>query len=393
VPVFNTYSSQQTATSSAYAEAQIPLVSEQMQVPGVQSLTLQVANRYDSYRSIGGIVITDAYDPDARPRLHFSSSDPTVGLRFQPLQFLTLRGSYGTGFFPPGLNYLNSNAPQPLLLDFLVDPKRGSEVLGSVVFTSGGSVDLKPEHSRSKALGIVLTPLKDLRVSFDWVRIEKRDNITTALLSQDTINGEDESPGIITRSTDPSTFGPFGVGPITGFNGAFLNATRASTSSYDVGATYQYAFGPIGTLEFSANGTRLIHNRQQLFAAGSTNEYAGTIASPRWQTNASLTWSWRAIDATWSARHLDKMWLDTEHAFSVFQGSDRLPSATYHDLAVQYRFENQSYFPMLSGASLRAGIRNVFNEKPRYFGAGSSLYDTWGSPMMATYYVSIVGRF
>jgi outer membrane receptor protein involved in Fe transport len=368
-----------------------------MRVSGANKVDFQIAGRFGSYRSVGGFTVVEPFDPSTRPRSGFDSFDPTVGIRFEPLKGFAFRASYGTGFLPPALNQLRVIPPTlSPNNNGLRDPKRGNELLGSYFSRGGGSPDLQPEQSTSKSFGVILTPPVDnLRLSFDWTRISKRDNIATVVLSQSTIDQEDFLEDVIVRNTDSSTFGPFGVGPIVEIDRSLRNATRAFSESYDIAASYLLDANDHGAFELYANATRLVHNELQVFPAQPSTENAAFFSSPSWQANASLTWTWRSLSATWSGRYLDEVWVKMDHTFSAAQGADRLPAETYHDIALQYRFDSSTMLPaMFSGGNVQIGIKNVFDTKPRYFGEfGTIVYDPWASPMLATYYVAVSARF
>ena len=393
VQSFATYSPQSSTTTSLYAEVQLPVVSDNMSVTALRNVSLQLANRYESYKNIGGSFLNEGADPVTRPRQEFHSSDPTFGVRIQPIDSVTFRASYGTGFFPPALSQLVSNPPQLIPFNFLADPKRGNETVGNVLFRTGGSIDLDPEKSKTRSLGVILTPpLQQLRISFDWTRIEKRNNISSISLDQFSLSREDELPGVITRSTDPATFNGFGVGPIVEFNAGLINATRASSESYDIAASYLFDLEWLGGFELYANATRLVHNERQLVPAGTVDDVVGINLSPSWQGNASLTWRWRSFSATWATRYLDAVWVDLNRGFNALVGSDRLPSETYHDLAIRYDFDRGAR-PVANGGSVQLGIKNIFDTKPRFDPSSGNLYDYLGSPMLETYYFSLTTRF
>ena len=61
---------------AVYAEVNIPIV---------KNLEVDVAVRYDDYQDVG------------------NTTNPKVSVRWQPVQQLLLRGSYGTGFRAPSL--------------------------------------------------------------------------------------------------------------------------------------------------------------------------------------------------------------------------------------------------------------------------------------------------
>src|SRR5690606_4857985 len=118
------------------------------------------------------------------------SVDPTFGLKFKPLSALTMRASFGTGFRPPTPVQPTPGITRPLPnFANVTDPQRGNERISDTVqYTFGGNTSLRPEESRSLSTGLIVEPALDnhlLRLSVDWSRIRKTDNITTILFSQE----------------------------------------------------------------------------------------------------------------------------------------------------------------------------------------------------------------
>ena len=390
-PTPTLYSDQSSGTHSLYLETRVPLISELNRMRGVQRLDLQVAARYDRYRQVGGGFLTDAGQANPDTVNTLSSFDPTIGLQYKPVSGLTLRSSFGTGFLPPGLNQLTPNAPLPFASGF-VDPKRGGEVLAEVMYASGGSPSLQPEQSESLSAGFVLNPtfVPALRVSADWTRISKQDNITTIAFSQNNLNQEDLLPGVFTRGpVEGRSCTP--VCPITGFNGAFINAVRAETESYDFSVDYVQSTRSLGTFSFAATGTRLLHNQVQTAPTLPALERVGVQGMPDWQGVATFDWRKGRFSAGWTTQYLDAIWITSDRAFNVAQGADHLSSATFHDVATRYEFED------LFGASsnrleslvVSLGVKNIFDKRPRFYGSFVNTYDPSTSPKMATYYVTV----
>jgi outer membrane receptor protein involved in Fe transport len=95
------------STSSAYAELNVPLIAPEMRVPLVQKLDLQVAGRIEDYRvDTGTASVTLVPVPAVPPTVlanqaHYRSTQPTVGLRYQPAKGIAFRASHSGGFIPP----------------------------------------------------------------------------------------------------------------------------------------------------------------------------------------------------------------------------------------------------------------------------------------------------
>src|SRR5262249_47975767 len=110
-----------------------------------------------------------------------ATTNPKVGIRFQPMKELALRGSYNTGFRAPGLDDLY--APQTVTFssgaknDPLLGDGQGNPINGGVKsrdcqsqpqVQNGGNPNLKPEKSKTFTAGFVVEPIKALTVSVDY---------------------------------------------------------------------------------------------------------------------------------------------------------------------------------------------------------------------------------
>jgi iron complex outermembrane recepter protein len=391
----NRYSDQSARASSAYLEATIPIISERNAMWGVRSLSAQAAARYDKYHQAPGYLLAVPRDVATA---EWSSTDPTVGLRFEPVRGFVLRASYGTGFLPPDLRDLVVgvvNTFNPAQYN-LTDKRRDYEpVTHPLQSLQGGNPDLRPERSRSRSLGVIVSPAQvdNLRVSVDWTRIEKTDNITPIQVGQDVIEDEENLPGVIERGLVPDrpelTCDP--VCPITRFNTHARNNARAEYESLDFSLDYRLSAGRVGEFGLLATGTRLLHSKSQFTSLTSFVEDAGYRAAPSWSAVASLEWVWRqSLSVLWTSRYVDSYWFARHQQYDDVFGSDRIGSGFYHDLSARYAF-GESRVPLVSGMELRLGIRNLLDTPPRYAGRGQ--YDFAGGPQLRAYYVSVRAKF
>jgi iron complex outermembrane receptor protein len=383
-PVEFRVSAQAERIISTYVEARLPIVSKQNALPWLKLVEMQVAGRYERYWQTGSVILTGANLPLERPANSFDSADPTIGFMIAPLDSLKFRFSYGTGFRPARLSQLNPSLPitVPAGSTNLRDPRRGDEPLSTVTLQSGGNPNLKPES------------LGSLRVSVDWAKITRRDNITSILFSQDYLNQEEFLPGIVTRAP-ASANDPFGVGPISGFNGALVNALSAETESYDLSVDFEIPMPAGHELRFSASGTRLMHKLRQLTALAPEQESVGLVDAPEWAGLASLSWTRLGYNATWTARYTDTYWLTADHQTLPLQGSDHVASSIFHDVVARVRVSDRegAALDMFSNFEVTAGIKNVFDRKPNFNVNYGNLYDPWANPIMRSYFVSIRKEF
>jgi outer membrane receptor protein involved in Fe transport len=402
---------QSQRVNSAYLEAVVPVVSTANSLPGVRELQLQLAGRYDDYKTSGTNYIAFAgFGTLEHAQNTFNSTNTTLGLRYVPFQGVLLRGSRSTGFLPPAVNQL---VPASFEFEgFYTDPLRGDEELGLFTSYFGGNAGLKPELSTTWSAGLVLTPLDGLRFSVDWFHLEKRDNIVSpdpAVL----LASEARFPGRIVRAA-PEPGDPYGVGKITAIDGSDINIAHASTSGFDLAFDYTMPVGRFGTLQWFALGTITQHYRTQTFPDFPVEEHLGLVTSQslavtgssypiKRKGNAGAVWNYQQWTAGWSARFFDSYTIDAAQVFgggagiALAQGHDgRVASQTYHDLFVTYRIPHSNFAGgLLTNTEWQLGIRNLFNTRPPLdvSNASGGYYSGFGDPRLASYYVSLKKAF
>jgi iron complex outermembrane receptor protein len=182
----NSYPSGERKVAALYLEADAPITKE---------LTLTGAVRADHFSDFGGTV------------------NPKLSVRWQPTQSVLLRGTASTGFRAPTLPELygtpQTRTPStgkwddPLLCPSATPSVPGTGTLTTdpryaglnldparvcnttLVTLQGANPDLEPEKARTVTAGIVLSPVKNLSVSFDWWSIKMKRTI--AQITEDSI--------------------------------------------------------------------------------------------------------------------------------------------------------------------------------------------------------------
>lgn len=153
---------------SLYGELYVPVFGAGNAVPGFQSLTLSLSGRYDHYSDFG------------------STTNPKIGVVWEPVDGLALRGTYGRSFRAPGLRDLGSTVGSYYAAAGLVDafgardPSRGTAQVNTILLF-GGNQALKPEKARTFSFGVDLRPksVPNLSVSATFYDIKYEDVIGT----------------------------------------------------------------------------------------------------------------------------------------------------------------------------------------------------------------------
>jgi iron complex outermembrane receptor protein len=147
---------------AVFLETRIPIISPEMDIPGIYSLEVNAAGRYESFHPGGDAAV------------------PKVGVRWQPLdnQF-TLRGSYSESFVAPTTYELFGG--KAVNVPALVVPATDAGDLGFFQeYTANlSNPGLEPAKAKNWGAGIVISPeaIKGLTVSVDYYHISTEDDI------------------------------------------------------------------------------------------------------------------------------------------------------------------------------------------------------------------------
>jgi outer membrane receptor protein involved in Fe transport len=382
---------------SAYLELRLPFASASHELFGIRELELQLAGRFDRYRTDGAnLALATSTAPIARGTNEVHATNPTVALQFRPVQDLALRASYGTGFLPPAVNQLVSAQSTGAVF---VDPLRGNTQvitpLGSN--TSGGNSGLKPEKSTSWSAGFIWTPrwAPAARLSVDYVHIEKEDNIA-APTAQQLVDHPDIFPGRVVRgpklSTDPADW----AGPVIATDTRLANFARAELRAYDISLDYGFETQRFGSIAFNGIATWQTYYETQFLPDSPLVDNVGVGRNNplKLKANGGLRWTLGAWSAGWSTRYFHSYLVADPAAASsapviLNQGGARIPSQVYHDVFVTHR-GTVNGFAWLNSMAVTAGIKNVFDTRPPFdaSNANSAYYSTFGDARLASYYIS-----
>jgi iron complex outermembrane receptor protein len=405
------FPSRSAAVRSAYVEAKIPLVSAQNRFTGVESLDVQLAARVDEYRTLGktGFIFGDSNEPVVEARNKTRSVNPTIAVRYQSVPDVGLRLSYGTGFVAPDVSQLASSvSADPLTV---VDPRRGNTttVLGVGSVLQGGNAALEPESSENWSAGLIVTPrvLPGLRLSLDYTRIKKTDNIAHYPFGvQGLLNDEDLFPDRIVRGPalpgDPAGW----AGPITRLDASLMNIASAEIEAFDMQVDYEWSTR-LGDFHFSTVATRQTHYLTQSLVGEPMLENVGlSYSNPQeYSGSADLSWTHRGWTASWLARYYDgyltqNPLFGTGASAILLQGNGgKVPSQTYHDVYVHWSAEQSlaAPGPILSGTEVRFGIRNLFDKTPPFDATVYEIFRTFHSPLAdpvgTSYQITLTKRF
>ncbi|MBL8265103.1 TonB-dependent receptor [Steroidobacter sp.] len=403
---------------SAYLELRIPLVSKQSKLSWLDDVELQLAGRWDKYQSVNASAVGCIPYPCTPAPFDFTRNQeeeisPLTAIRVQLNETVAFRASYSTGFLPPDIGQLTAPTAYPDYdLSYVLDPRRGNTPVTDLVeATYGGNPELSPETSTTWSAGIILTPVwaKRLRLSADYTRIKKKDNITS-LSEDELLANEAYFPGRVTRGPkqpgDPVDW----AGPIIAIDASSINAARSEVEAFDFQVDYSLPTASLGSFSFFAIATWQTQLDEQTSAAAPMHETLGWssgLDTPlKLRGNVGVEWSTAGWALGWNTRYLSSYYVAdptstaSENIF-LAQGNDgRVPSQIYHDVFAKYGFSaggsNKRGFVsgLLNGLQVQAGVRNLFNTSPPYdVSSRYYYYSGLGDPRLATYYLTIRQSF
>jgi iron complex outermembrane recepter protein len=356
---------------SAYLEVNAAVLS---------SLQVDAAVRYDNYQNIGSTV------------------NPKGSLRWQPMHWLLVRASAGTGFRAPSLTDLYAAQATSITSNGTRDPilcptfnANNPNCSFQFTTTTGGNPNLTPEKSQSYTFGVALEPIRNFNIDLDAFSIFLKNQIVVGGLSYATIlqnvQTATQFADLITRS--PTT------NQIVSISQTNTNLFKSEVSGLDADLKYAYSVTDADRISLLANGTYFARYLTQN-ADGSWTEQldkgltsVGGVVS-RFRGNGTLMYeraSWWNISLT---QNYQKRFHDVPGNISSVS---RYVSA-YETV------DAQASFLGLNNFKLTLGGKNIFNKNPPYANYAASAnnfiggYDvSYGDPRGSFIYGRVVYSF
>lgn len=402
-----------------YAEVNVPLLSD---VPGAQSLSLDLAGRHSHYSTFG------------------NTTDGKYSFAWRPIQTLLVRGTYAQGFRAPQIADLFGGISGDFA--FYTDPCDFSHEAGTnpevakrctsgiagqnpvpqgyvqlgqggqpcstfpcqtgTQFFSGGTPTLQPETSTTKTAGFVYSPewASGLDLSVDWYRIHidgaiSADDVDSMLYDCYVLGVTSRcSSALFTR--DPTT------GAVNYALEGEKNAGWIETEGWDFGIKYQFPLTSFGLFSLTWNTTYTDYWKRKADNAPTTpiDNFIGWTSSDlgaafRVRSNATIDWTYGDFGVTWTLRYYSSIkeecsWDNTPqggpecnmpqimHNGVVINANDT-GSNTFNDVQLRY---NAPW-----NATIAIGANNVFDHfaAPLYT-APNSLYAYYGGFDIGRFY-------
>ncbi len=414
-----------------YGELRAPLTDRYAGPPGLKGLEFQLALRHEKGHEQPPIDPASIAPTDTAPQNAYQSTNVyTVGFKVYPVDWLMARVSAASGVLPPvasqlGLGAVRYTADLDVYASLtgrkelltgdraIPDPRRGGQPLGTASafeVVTGGSTSLQAERARSVSAGVVLTPAPRLRVSIDYTRIDKRNEIVN-FHGGDMVYflaHEDLYPDRVKRAplTDADRAKGYAVGVVTTIDTTSFNIGRTFIEAVDAQADYLIPTEHLGDFRVRAATTWQPHLRRKADPESPVVDYVGYADGPlAWRANGGLDWSRGSttlgVNVSYYGRYrvYDRLELAATAAdLARWQGSSWVHAQAYVDLFATRRL-TLSKGPGPRDLQVRLGIQNVFDHsppliaRPIVFGSTSFNYSSYGDPRRRRFELSLVGHF
>ncbi len=345
------------ANALAGVEREVKAVYAELLMPLFKGFEATVAVRQDDYSGFG------------------KSTNPKVSAVWKPLSQFLVRGSYSTGFRVPTFNQIyNPAVLSPSGVD-RVDPVTCSSLTVNPALPGceairpdtlgGGRETLGPEDAKMASFGVLIEPIPELSIGFDWWSVKREGTIQVlgvesllrnyalfperfirnpagelVVIDNTLLNaGETETSGV--EVSLKSGFSAAGLRWTAGLEGTYLLKKRSRVVS-----SAPWGASEVGRFTFAGDlGLRWKHNAvvgvrsgdwstslSQLYRRGYNDQVlpgvlTGTVSPPNWKprVDAYTTYNWsltysgiKNLTVTGTVKNL----LDKDPPFAITYSSD-----------------------------------------------------------------------
>jgi iron complex outermembrane receptor protein len=338
-PIFLTPHPSRTI-KAVFEEMNVPLIGQQQHIPGIYSLNLYGAGRWEQYAFSGPFDGPQAPDSEVR----FGHVSPKAGLSWYPFASLKLRATFSESFRAPSFSDL-FGAPASLgVVEPVVDPKNPQLGMQFPAFSELPNPRVGPETARNYTAGLDWQPAAGphgLAVTLNYNRIDILNRITNTdefLYNPDVFFN---LPGAVTR-------GP--GGQITQVAFLPINLGLRHSQSLDARADYSIAMR-FGRLTFGFSGTYTIELEDVALPGSAPQILADTENGPeKFKVHGWVGWTtgdWGInLRSNFSSRYINT----NEDSFLGPQSV-----APYKTLDLT------GFYNAPAGFSINLGVRNLTN--------------------------------
>ncbi|MEN9392996.1 MAG: hypothetical protein RLZZ104_1339, partial [Pseudomonadota bacterium] len=352
--------------AAAYVEFAVPVISEDMNIPLISSLDLQLAARDEYYSDFGNVL------------------KPKVAGFLKVMDGLRFRSSWSQSFRAPNLAQYYSAGTQVAntRTDWAQCRINVTTCSGiSTLEVRSGNQQLKPEDAETISWGAVFQPIRNLTLTVDRWSL-KSTGVIGLQGAQNQILfdylerlGGRSNPNVVRLAP----VGTQRVGDISFVQDDYFNLGPRKLRGIDIALSYDSGKTDLGRFSFDLGASKLLKWLQtpsdlqaQLIAANA----AGTLGTginitqagdqvkqngnPEWRFSGSVTWKSGPVTA---GAQLDYIGSIFDTGTTVVNGSFyEAPAFTTMNAYIQFQGREQD--KLLQGMRFRVGARNLFDRDP-----------------------------
>ena len=327
----------------AYVEALIPIL---------ENLEMSVAGRYDSYSGYG------------------SDFSPKVSFKYDVMDGLVLRASYGEGFRAPTLD-ITTSKPAPDNPTVNDDPSCANFGLPAdcdvqVNAITVANPEIGSESSEQLSFGMAYQPTDWLNFSADYYDIEISNMIR--LFDANEILDREQSGDPIPTGLGVERLSNGGIDLITQ---GYANEGSWAINGIDLNLNTTFDFGDAGTFRQTLQWSHQFESK--IDGGRNTLKDPG---EPQDRAVLNNTYTWDDFDFAWNINLIGKQYEDvTQLDDGSIERTGNVGTWVTHDLQVTYSLS--------TGTTIALGMQNAFEKEPElipYDGRNYNfnLYDAYG---------------
>ncbi len=352
--------------AAAYIELAVPVVSEDMNVPLMQSLDLQLAARDEHYSDFGNVL------------------KPKIAGVWSVLDGMKFRSSWSQSYRAPNLAQFYSAGTQVAntRTDWAQCRLNATTCTGvSTLEVRSGNQSLKPEDAETISAGVVFQPRRNLTITVDYWALNENGVIgLQGAQNQILFDYLERLSG--RTNANVVRLAPVGaqvVGDISFVKDDYFNLGPRKLRGIDFAVSYDLRDTPLGSFNFDVVASKLIKWEQTasdlqatLIAANAAGKLGTGITitqagdqvrqngNPQWRLNGNVTWKAGPVSAGVQVNYVGSVF-DTGTALVNGQFYE-VPNFTTVSAYLQYRAPKDA--GLLAGTRVKVGARNLFDKAP-----------------------------
>ncbi|GGB85469.1 TonB-dependent receptor [Massilia buxea] len=357
-------------------------------VPVVKSLEVTASGRYDVITAVdNGITGKEMGNKE-------NASTYKLSARWQPVQTVLVRGSYGTGFKAPsmldiGQPLVNAGFTSGSYTCPIPDANLCRPGKSQYNVMSGGNENLAPEKSKQYTVGVRWEPSKNFVIGADLWDVRMRDKVS-AISETQIFNNVDLFRDLFTTYTEPATGNTYWAQKSLSVN---IGQTHYRGIDWDTTVTQRFGFGKLTS---ALAGTYLMKADYTL--AGTKDQWTSNMNFFGSDNNVAFRHVVRLSTALETGAFTNTLIANYRNGYTDASATVRNLSTNANEtlrlhVPSYLTFDWQGRWMITKAASLRAGVKNIADRSPPFSLRSSSGHQVgfdprYADPLGRTFYLT-----